>query len=128
MELKKIASGGETSRIMLALKSALASADSIPVLIFDEIDMGIGATIGKQVAIEIKKLSGYHQIVVVTHMPQIASKADSHFRITKGKKGERTVTDIKNINNRERVKEIARLLGGKEDEISKRKARELIKS
>ncbi|MDA3792555.1 MAG: DNA repair protein RecN [Elusimicrobia bacterium] len=126
MELKKIASGGETSRVMLAVKSALAAADSIPILIFDEIDTGIGATIGSRVAVEIKKLSGYHQIIVVTHMPQIAAKADRHFKITKGKKGKRTVTDIKKISSGERVGEIARLLGGKDDEISRKKARELI--
>lgn len=128
MELKKVASGGETSRIMLALKSALADADSIPILIFDEIDTGIGATIGSRVAREIKKLSKYHQIIVVTHMAQIASKADSHFKISKGKKGDRTVTGIKKIDSGERLEEVARLLGGKDNETAKKQAGELIKS
>lgn len=127
MELSKIASGGEISRIMLAIKSALAACDNIPILVFDEIDAGIGATIAGHVGKEIKNLSGFHQVIVISHLPQIAGFADVHIKVKKRVSKGTTHTLIYRLSDDDRVKEIARMFGGKQDEISRIQARQVLK-
>ncbi len=111
--LAKIASGGETSRLMLALKTVLASADDTPTLIFDEIDQGIGGRIGSVVGRKLWQLSdqGNHQVLCVTHLPQIAGYADAHYHVSKQIIGERTHTTVRILRNDEQVKELAYMLG-----------------
>jgi len=115
--ISKIASGGELSRIMLAIKSVLAEVDHIPVLIFDEIDSGISGRIATAVGKELKNLALYHQILCVTHLPQIASMAYCHFRVEKMEERGRVVTQVECLEADERTKEIARLISG--EKISK---------
>ena len=100
--LPKVASGGEISRIMLSLKSTLAKNDKLPLLIFDEIDVGISGRIAQKVGNALKELSKYHQIISITHLPQIAGLADSHYSIEKEKKDDRVVSSIKILNKSER--------------------------
>lgn len=110
--LSRIASGGESSRIMLAIKAILAQIDSVPVLIFDEIDTGISGKTGDLLADKLVHIAGNHQVLCVTHMAQIAAKAGNHIKIEKEVIGERTFTKIKYINMDDRAEEIARLLSG----------------
>ena len=110
--LHMVASGGELSRIMLAIKSCLADADSTPTLIFDEVDVGISGITAQKVAEMMKKLSESHQIISITHLPQIASKADTNYLIEKVVRDEKTYTGIRRIDGDEKIHEIARLLGG----------------
>ena len=110
--LHMVASGGELSRIMLSIKSTLADTDNTPTLIFDEVDVGISGITAQKVAEMMKKLAKDHQIISITHLPQIASKADNSYIIEKVVKDERTFTGIRRIEGDEKVKEIARLLGG----------------
>jgi DNA repair protein RecN (Recombination protein N) len=110
--LAKIASGGELSRVVLALKAILAGVDSVETVIFDEVDAGIGGRIAEMVGQKIKALSGHHQIVCITHLPQIAKYADHHYKIEKHVDGGRTRTGIRPIEGGERVHELARMLGG----------------
>jgi DNA repair protein RecN (Recombination protein N) len=110
--LVKVASGGEVSRIMLALKSALAEVDKIPVLIFDEIDIGISGRIAQAVGKRLKILSRKHQIICITHLPQIASMGDQHYVVEKYSNETSTRTSIRKIAEEDRAKEIAKLLGG----------------
>ncbi|MCX7984951.1 MAG: DNA repair protein RecN [Bacteroidetes bacterium] len=127
--LVKVASGGEVSRIMLALKTILAKADRLPLLVFDEIDVGISGRIAQAVGKSLKQLSEYHQIIAITHLPQIAACADCHFAVEKLEQGERTVTTIRKLNMEERVREVAKLLSGEViTETSLQSARELIES
>ena len=115
MPLYKTASGGEISRIMLAIKSILAENDTIPILIFDEIDTGVGGEIGKDIATTMVKLSKTHQIFVITHLQQIATKADNHYLVYKIEKNGRTITEIEELNKKKRIKEIARMIGDKSE-------------
>lgn len=125
--LAKIASGGEVSRIMLSLKSTLAKNDKLPLLIFDEIDVGVSGRIAQKVGKTLKNLSGYHQIISITHLPQIASLADHHYSIEKIAQNERVISSIKKLPQSERITEIARLLSGEKiTEASLKSARELI--
>ncbi|NOZ60526.1 MAG: DNA repair protein RecN [Calditrichaeota bacterium] len=125
--LIRVASGGEISRIMLALKSSLASADRIPTLIFDEIDIGISGRIAQAVGLSLKKLAQTHQIICITHLPQIASMADHHFVVEKTSANETTTTQIRKLSASEHVYEIAKLLGGETvSEAHINSARELI--
>jgi len=125
--LAKIASGGEMSRIMLALKTVLAKVDNIPLLIFDEVDVGIGGEVASLVGKKLKKLSEDHQIICITHLQQIASYGDNHFRVYKTGKGKRTITVVKRLSRKERVEEIARIISGEEiTELSLKHARELL--
>ncbi len=110
--LAKIASGGEISRVMLAFKSAAAEKDSIPILIFDEIDTGISGRIGEKVAKKMKNLGKSHQVLAITHLPQIASFGDSHFSISKENENGRVVSKVIKLSENERIIEIAKLLGG----------------
>ena len=111
--LSKIASGGELSRVMLSIKNILTTKDSIPVLIFDEVDAGIGGGVAEVVGEKLKKVSKNRQVFCITHLPQIASRADAHFQITKKTFSGRTVTVVKELLGEERVEEIARMAGGK---------------
>jgi DNA repair protein RecN (Recombination protein N) len=110
--LDKIASTGEISRFMLALKSALAEADTIPVLIFDEIDIGIGGRSGEVIGRKLWKLAQHHQVICVTHLPQIAAFADAQYRVSKKSAGDRTVSSIESLEREERFKELAMMIGG----------------
>ena len=109
--LAEIASGGELSRIMLAFKTVFADEEGTDTLIFDEIDTGISGKTAWKVSEKLGKLSGGHQIICITHLPQIAAMADSHYLIEKQVKQERTVTDIKRLKEEESLSELARLLG-----------------
>ena len=125
--LSKVASGGEVSRVMLALKSALASSDKIPLLIFDEIDVGVSGRIGQAVGMSLKKLSSLHQIIAITHLPQIAGLADTHFAVEKTENGNRTSTRLRKLNVEERVREVAKLMSGEKiTEAGLKGARELM--
>jgi DNA repair protein RecN (Recombination protein N) len=111
--LSKIASGGELSRIMLAMKSILARSSSVETVVFDEVDSGIGGATAEVVGDKLRSLAEYHQILCITHLPQIASKGKTHFMVEKQVQDGRTRTVISELGFEERVKEIARLLGGK---------------
>lgn len=111
--LSRIASGGELSRIMLALKTILARKGSVETIIFDEIDSGIGGGTAEVVGEKLQSLAAFHQILCITHLPQIASKGDTHFLVKKSVADTRTRTTISELTSEERVKEIARLMGGK---------------
>lgn len=125
--LRKIASGGELSRVMLALKIIGKEIERLKTLIFDEIDSGIGGKTAEFVAQKLKKLSNQHQIICITHLPQIASFATYHYRIDKKVTKERTFTTVKKLSFEERVTEIARLLAGTRiTETTLRNAREML--
>ena len=127
--LAKVASGGEVSRIMLALKSTLAQNDKLPLLIFDEIDVGVSGRIAQKVGKALKNLSAFHQVISITHLPQIASQADQHFSIEKLTQNERVISSIKKLPQSERITEIARLLSGEKiTPASLKSAHELISS
>jgi DNA repair protein RecN (Recombination protein N) len=125
--LVKVASGGEISRIMLALKTILAKADRLPLLVFDEIDVGISGRIAQAVGKSLKNLSQFHQVISITHLPQIAGFADCHFAVEKNESKNRTSSTIRKLAEKERVREVARLLSGEEvTEASMNGAKELI--
>jgi DNA repair protein RecN (Recombination protein N) len=127
--LAKVASGGEISRIMLALKSILAKADRLPLLIFDEIDIGISGRIAQAVGTSLKNLSRYHQIIVITHLPQIAGAADHHYIVEKVEEGGRAFTRIRKLFLDDRVREVAKLMSGEKiTDAGLKGARELIGS
>jgi DNA repair protein RecN (Recombination protein N) len=127
--LAKIASGGEISRIMLALKSILAKADQVSAMIFDEIDVGIGGEVASAVGKSLKNLSSSHQVIVITHLQQIASFADHHFKVFKENLKGRTVTKIRELKEGERVAEIARMISGEKiGELALKQAKEMIKT
>ncbi len=110
--LVKIASGGETSRLMLALKNVLAQADSIPTLIFDEIDQGIGGRVGSVVGEKLWRLGRQHQVLCVTHLPQLAAFGDEHWRVRKLVEDGRTLTEVERLSTPARLDELALMLGG----------------
>lgn len=125
--LNRIASGGELSRVMLALKSILASVDQVPVLVFDEIDAGIGGVVATAVARKLVEVAQRHQVFVVTHLPQLASRAHAHLLVEKTQAGRTTTTSVRALAGDERVEEIARMLGGDpESATSREHARELL--
>jgi DNA repair protein RecN (Recombination protein N) len=125
--LRETASGGELSRVMLALKSILSEADKIPILIFDEIDTGIGGEIGLALGKYLKGLSKTKQVLCITHLASIASFADHHLRVEKKEAGGRTTTEVSAIEGDERVREVARMLSGQAvTETSLQHAQELI--
>lgn len=127
--LAKIASGGEISRVMLALKSILAREQSLPVMIFDEIDNGISGHISEKVGRTMRRLSTRCQIIAITHQPQIASQAHSHYRVEKTESGDRTVTRIVPLSEREHVREVAGLMSGEDiTDAALESARELIET
>jgi DNA repair protein RecN (Recombination protein N) len=110
--LSEVASGGELSRIMLSIKTVLADTDEIPTLIFDEIDTGISGRTAEKVSEKLKKISRNHQVILITHLPQIAAKANTHFCIEKLSEEGHTHTDIRKLTDDESVLELARLLAG----------------
>ena len=125
--LAKVASGGEISRVMLALKSVLAKSDRLPVLVFDEIDVGVSGRIAQAVGKSLKSLSGFHQVIAITHLPQIAGLADAHFVVEKKEAKKRTTSSIRRLALEEQVEEIARLMSGAEvTAAGKAGARELM--
>jgi DNA repair protein RecN (Recombination protein N) len=127
--LAKIASGGELSRIMLAMKRILAKVGGRQVLIFDEVDSGIGGAMAEVVGKKLKELSRHHQVICVTHLPQIACFADQHHSVRKEVKSGRTMTLVDRLDKESIVDEIARMLGGvKVTEKTKAHAREMIES
>jgi DNA repair protein RecN (Recombination protein N) len=125
--LAQVASGGEMSRVMLALKTILARLDSVPTLIFDEVDAGIGGRVALQVGDKMREVATSHQVFAITHLPQIASRAHQHFLVAKGDRGGITTTEVRPLVDEERVREIARMLGGDpESLVSLEHARELL--
>jgi DNA repair protein RecN (Recombination protein N) len=110
--LNRIASGGELSRIMLALKTVLAEKDSVPVLVFDEIDTGVGGAVAAAMGTRLRRLGVFHQVFCITHLPQVASQAEHHLLVAKGEDGKRTTTSVKLLTGLGREEEIARMIGG----------------
>jgi len=122
-----VASGGEVSRIMLSLKSSLAKADTTPVLIFDEVDVGVSGRIAQAVGKNLKSLSTHHHVIAITHLPQIAGLADAHFVVEKIENGKRTATSTRKLNDKERVIEVAKLMSGeKVTDAALKSAKELM--
>jgi DNA repair protein RecN (Recombination protein N) len=125
--LQKIASGGELSRVMLALKCALQASDRVDLLVFDEVDSGIGGAVAQAVGERLRRLSEHRQVVCVTHLPMIAALASHHLRVIKRTRAGRTVTSIEMLEGAERVEELARMLAGNRvTETTRRQARELL--
>ena len=125
--LWKIASGGEISRIMLALKRHLASADQTPVLIFDEIDANIGGRMGRIIGEKLRLVSQSHQVICITHLPQIASYSEQHFKVNKFSRNSKTFVTIDILSTKERLEEIAEMIRGTEKtEVTRKQAKEMI--
>ena len=122
----KIASGGETSRLMLAMKSVLTAADPVPTLVFDEVDVGIGGRAGAVVGRKLWELSTRHQVLCVTHLPQMACFADAHHSVAKEIVANRTVTGVTEVKGDQRVEELAMMLGGTTSEATRRNVGELL--
>lgn len=110
--LSKVASGGELSRVMLALKTVLADRDHVPVLIFDEIDTGVGGAVAAAIGKRLRALGRYHQVFCITHLPQVAAQGEQHLCVEKAQDGSRTVTTVRSLDGQKRESEIARMLGG----------------
>lgn len=110
--LRKVASGGEMSRIMLALKNVILATDIVDTLIFDEVDTGVGGKTAEIVGRKLRQLSGDRQVLLVTHLPQIASMSDNHYFIQKSKSGDRVTTAVRRLSRKEKVREVARMLAG----------------
>jgi DNA repair protein RecN (Recombination protein N) len=125
--LRAIASSGEMSRIMLALKRVLAAQDSIPVLVFDEIDANVGGETARVVGEKIQEIARQHQVICITHLPPVAACAAAHFVVTKHVEAGRTASEISRLEGNKRIDEIARMLGGR-SEAALKHARELLSS
>jgi DNA repair protein RecN (Recombination protein N) len=127
--MSRIASGGELSRIMLALKAILAEADRVPTLVFDEIDSGIGGEVALQVADKLRRVADHHQVFVITHLPQLASRAHHQLSVQKGEEEGLASTEVRELKGEDRITEVARMLGGDPDSPTSRDhARELLES
>lgn len=127
--LARVASGGELSRVMLALKTILARADEVPTLVFDEVDSGIGGKVGLQVGDTLRRVAEHHQVFAISHLPQIAARAHHHIVVAKAARGGVTTADVTVLDGSNRVAEIARMLGGDpESKVSRAHARELLES
>jgi DNA repair protein RecN (Recombination protein N) len=127
LAISKIISGGEASRVMLAMKKALMQVDPVPVLIFDEIDTNIGGRLGHVTGQKLKSISGERQVLLVTHLPQIASFADRHIKVTKSVQKGRTVVQYQVLEGEDKVRELAQMMSGQqESEISRRHAEEML--
>ncbi|MGI8956806.1 MAG: DNA repair protein RecN [Chthoniobacterales bacterium] len=120
--LRTVASSGEISRVMLAIKSALALQDAIPLLVFDEIDANVGGEIANAVGAKMRTLADRHQVLCITHLPQVAAAAANHFVVTKEVMGGRTFSELREVKGKARQEEIARMLGGKSDSALKHAA------
>jgi DNA repair protein RecN (Recombination protein N) len=127
--LSRVASGGELSRVMLALKTILARLDRVPTLVFDEVDAGIGGRVGLQVGETMRSVASHHQVFAITHLPQIAARAHHHILVSKGARGGVTTADVTVLVGEDRITEIARMLGGDpESDVSRAHARELLET
>ncbi len=127
--LNTIASGGELSRIVLALKNVLSHAGSVDTIVFDEVDSGIGGATAEIVGRKLKEVSGNHQVICITHLPQIACYGDSHLRVAKKVAGGRTTTVVDKLTDEQKVEEISRMLGGVDlTEMTRDHAREMLES
>ena len=124
--LGKVASGGELSRLMLALKVVLARHDAVPTLVFDEVDQGIGGEIGAQVGAALADVAQTHQVLVITHLPQIAARADRHLLVAKAAKQGIATSTVSVIHGEDRVTELARMLGDTESATARRHAQDLL--
>ena len=125
--LRAIASSGEIARVMLALKTALAAEDEIPVLIFDEVDANVGGETAQAVGEKMRQIAARHQVLCITHLPAVAAAATSHYVVTKQVKDGRTISEITLLEKKERIVELARMLGG-QTEAARRHAVELLKT
>ena len=126
--LVAIASGGELSRVVLALKSILAASESVATIVFDEVDAGIGGAVAEVVGRKLATLARHHQVICITHLPQIAKFGDHHFKISKHVASGRTRTAITLLSADDRTREIARMLGGEKiTRVTLEHARELLK-
>lgn len=126
-DISKIASGGEISRVMLALKTLITDSRSLPTIVFDEIDTGISGEVAVKTGAILKEMSGHMQVINITHLPQIAGKGQHHFKVYKYEANERTFTSIRELNDEERVDELAQMLSGERASDTARKtARELL--
>jgi DNA repair protein RecN (Recombination protein N) len=129
LPLRKIASGGELSRIMLALKGILAQSDRVSVLVFDEIDANVGGRLGAVIGGKLRGLAAHHQVLCITHLPQIASYADRHITVRKEVAGQQTRTTIRLIDGEARIAELAEMIGGRQiTEVTRAQAAELLSS
>jgi DNA repair protein RecN (Recombination protein N) len=127
--LRKVASGGELSRVFLAIKNGLRAAAGGMVLVFDEVDAGIGGRAAQRVGRSLAELATHHQVICITHLPQIAAFADVHFRVEKVDAGDRTCATVKRLDAKTRVDEIARMAGGeKVTAATRRHAKDLLQS
>ncbi len=126
--LRAIASSGEMARVMLALKTVLAAQDEIPVLIFDEVDANVGGETANAVGEKMRQIAAKRQVLCITHLPQVAAPADAHYVVTKQMKNGRTISEIKQLGKKERVVELARMLGGQSDAARKHAEALLINS
>jgi DNA repair protein RecN (Recombination protein N) len=127
--LQRIASGGELSRVMLAIKSIMAEQDRVAVLVFDEVDQGIGGAVGEEVGRLLRTLSEQRQVLCITHLPLLAAHGARHFLVVKGAQAGRSTTQVRRLDDGERVVEIARLLAGdRVTDTTRRQARELIQA
>ncbi|MFT5514514.1 MAG: DNA repair protein RecN (Recombination protein N) [Rhodothermales bacterium] len=125
--LARVASGGEVSRIMLAMKSILAKSDRLPMLVFDEIDVGVSGSIAAAVGARMRDLGRYHQIITITHLPQVAAQGEAHYRVEKVVEDGRTRTSMRHLSQEERIAEVASLISGSEvTDAAIESARELI--
>jgi DNA repair protein RecN (Recombination protein N) len=125
--LARVASGGELSRLMLALKVVLARHDAIATLVFDEVDQGIGGEVGAQVGAALAEVAERHQVLVITHLPQIAARADQHLVVSKEARGGIATSDVQLIHGEDRIGEIARMLGDAEGDAARRHAQALLR-
>ncbi len=123
--LRAIASSGEMSRVMLALKTVLAAEDEIPLLVFDEIDANVGGETAVVVGEKMRQIAGRHQVICITHLPAVAAAATSHYVVAKRVEAGRTISEITLLDGPERIREIARMLGGQTD-TARQHAKELL--
>ena len=124
--IQETSSGGELSRLMLAMKTSMEGNGSVDTMLFDEVDAGIGGRVATCVAKELRQLSQSKQVITITHLSQIASKADRHYKVYKYEENGRTISHIKLLDGEERVRELARILSGDESEISLEHARKML--
>ena len=124
--LARVASGGELSRLMLALKVVLAGQDHVPTLVFDEVDQGIGGEVGVRVGESLARVAARHQVLVITHLPQIAARADRHLRIAKATRGGIATSDVSVLHGEDRILELARMLGDPDSDAARRMAQALL--
>ncbi|MBA3495655.1 MAG: DNA repair protein RecN [Gemmatimonadales bacterium] len=125
--LARAASGGELSRLMLALKVVLVRQDAIATLVFDEVDQGIGGEVGAQVGAALAEVAAQHQVLVITHLPQIAARADQHLVVSKEARGGMATSDVQVLHGEDRVGEIARMLGDTDGDAARRHAQALLR-